>query len=420
MDTRCADPDLQLDVDFMILEYTLYHAVEERLQSLHVVLQGADAQAHEHNASRLLRIFDSYVQLFGERHPNYDYPPDYHFRLDILEFSMLLSGLPSISEHHLSAGMLERLQVQGQEEIKARRRWQDARWIYLRRLGKTTTPSPTGHGDAGLEHWIYTAWAKDQDPTSTFHSEAAETLILFSLLSRFMTILAKFSDLIDQRMNQSSMQLASEFMLQASLESLRFQVRKYHSKYLPYIEDCFAWGYTDPIGSTSLIDAGRDDREMMEFVNKMFGLPAGTSSSSNSRSEDPAWTQLRMDTLREFSIPMGGSISSQNSRLDRLSHKYPRTNFVQKLLLLMQNIWELSCQDDCLGEPVLCEIEKGHLRSFDLKGLEFEKFASRVGLLRSLDGPSENIAVGRRFAISGLLLEQSLVERYKHERPHHQ
>jgi hypothetical protein len=404
---RCSEPDLQLDVDIMILDYTLFQVITAQLRCLPSGLDDNEEVGRSHEALRLLTIFDSFIQIFNGHHPGYEHDPGLTFRLDILEFLVLLSGLSSGPSPHFTDVMLEKLKARAQDDIQARRMWQAARQSHLRRLEKRpATASTTGVVDGDVERQIYEAWTHQLASGAGSDPRVIKVLLLFHLLPRFMVISAKFSDLIDQSLDQRWMRVACELMLRTGLESLRFQTLNPQADTVPSLEDCFAWGYVDP---RDLPDAGATaayDEEVVDLVNKMFRLP--TSSVSVEGVEDPEWTKLRISTLQEFSMVADASIVSREGCFDRLAEKYPLENFVHKLVGVLHNIWGLSCRDEYLGRPVLVEIEEGHLQSLDIVGAEFDEFASKVGLPRQFDLLGGNDVAGR-------LSEQSLSERFRHE-----
>ncbi len=408
MDSRCADPELQLDVDIMILEYTLFHAIEAQFQLLANGPEGDADQVKRHEAVRRMAIFDSFIHIFNERHSKYEHTPGLNFRFDILEFLVLFTGLSSASLHRFPLDMLQGLDTHVQEDLKARRRWQTSRARHFRRLEKLPASSSQAAVDREVEMQTYAAWSNFQDasrPAPT--AKPIRVLVLQSLLSRFMAISAKFLTLmgeLEPGLNRSWIGVACELIFLTSLESVRLQTEYLSNGDLPKLEDCFAWGYNN--SDTSLDGRSTTNDEIDDLVNHMFRL---------GEREDPDWTRFRLETLHEFSITPDASHSSRSCRLERLADKYPLEDFSQKLVHLLQNVWQLSCRDDLLGKPVLVEIEEGHLESLDLVGREFEDFARRVGLTRSFDSLEYiNINAGHRWT-TGLLVETNLSERYEQE-----
>ncbi|KIW69383.1 hypothetical protein PV04_05263 [Phialophora macrospora] len=406
-DIRCEDPDLQLDVDMMILDYTLFRSIKAQLQFLSGGLDDNEGVGRSHEALHLLTIFDSFIQIFNEHHPSYEHNTGLTFRLDILEFLVLLSGLSSGPSPHFKNVMLEKLKARAQDDIQARRKWQAARRSHLRRLEKhPATASKTDVVDGDVERQIYEAWTHQHTAGRGSDPRVIKVLLLFHLIPRFMVISAKFSDLIDQSLDQRWMQVACELMLRSGLESLRFQTLDPQADTVPSLEDCFAWGYVDPGDFPDRGATAAWDEEVVDLVNQMFRLPA--SSTSVEGVEDPEWTKLRISTLQEFSIVADAPLVSRENCFDQLAEKYPLEDFVRKLVGVLQNIWELSCRDEYLGKPVLVEIEEGHLQSLDIVGTEFDEFASNVGLPRRFDALGGiDVTMGHS--------EQSLNERFQHE-----
>ncbi|KAJ9611609.1 hypothetical protein H2200_004793 [Cladophialophora chaetospira] len=408
MDTRCANPGLQLDVDIMILEYTLFQAIQAQFHLLSSELGSNAEQGNETQTRRELAIFDSFVRIFNARHSGYEHDAGSHFRLDVLEFLVLLSGLLPSPSLHFTNRMLEELKVQAKADLEARRAWQAARARHFRRLEKQPACKSDAMVHRDVEMQIYEAWKRtEQASTPAPDSEATKVFVLLSLTSRFMTISAKFFGLMEEMkpgLTREWIQVACELIFRTSLESLRLQTQYRCTDNLPTLEDCFAWGYIEP--DTSVDIAGASNEEITDLINQMFRL---------GDTEDRDWTKFRLETLYEFSIATDASVSSQSSRLERLADRYPLEAFHTNLVPLLQNIWQLSCRDDLLGKPALVELEEGHLASLDIVGAEFERFASKVGL-RSLFDSLEHINAPEGLSSTkGLLAGPSLSERYEHE-----
>ncbi|ETI25275.1 hypothetical protein G647_04650 [Cladophialophora carrionii CBS 160.54] len=410
-DIRCADADLQLDVDTMILDYTLFQSTQAQLHFLSGGLEdNEEEEGRSREALRLLTVFDSFIQIFNEHHSDYEHSPGLTFRLDILEFLVLLSGLSSGPSPHFTDEMLEKLKVRAQDDIQARRRWQAARQRHFRRPEKRpATVSRTDLVERDVERQIYEAWTYSHPSTPYSDPQSIKVLLLFHLVPRFMVISAKFSDLIDQSLEQRWMRVACELMLRTGLETLRFQTLNRQAAALPSLEDCFSWGYVDPRDTTDIGGTTAYNDEVMDLVNEMLRLRDDSSGYTAGGIEDPEWTKLRISTLHEFSIVADASVASRMNRFDRLAEKYPLEDFVQKLVGVVHNIWELSSRDEYLGKPALVEIEEGHLQSLDIVGADFDGFASKVGLVRRFDSPARvDVSLGGSS-------EQSLNERFQHE-----
>ncbi|OAL27811.1 hypothetical protein AYO20_09664 [Fonsecaea nubica] len=412
MDTRCADPGLQLDVDLMVLEYTLFRAVEAHLDALcggrcQHDYEDDDDKAIYGPQQRMLVIFDSFLNVFNHHHPCYEQSAEFNYRLQVLEFLVLLLYrrtqiiVTERSSANSSGGFNRTM-----SDLKDRRRWL-ARRERDSRVGIHEGSTAAGENEQArawdLEQRIYSTWDATRPPHAPSASPPTalppSPSLLSPLLPRFMAISASFVDVVRQRPDDFWMDVACEFMLQASLESLRLRSRGGGSiECLPRLEDCFAWGYLGDL-DTSLNGEGdahpasydnHDHEETAEEETEAFNnLFRSTPGECPRNIEHPSWTQLRLDTLQEFSVVGGDSstaAASQTRRLERLVEKYPRAEFQHRLALLLRAMWEFSCREHLLGKPVLVEIEEGHVKSRGLEGAEFDKFAARVGLTCGVGG----------------------------------
>ncbi|KIW74961.1 hypothetical protein Z517_11732 [Fonsecaea pedrosoi CBS 271.37] len=414
MDTRCADPELQLDVDLMVLEYTLFRAVEAHLEALcegrcQHDYEDDDDKAMYGPQQRMLVIFDGFLKVFNHHHPCYEQSAEFNYRQQILELLvLLLYRRTQITAMERSSANSSRVDSRAINDLKNRRRWL-ARRERDSRVGIHKDYTAAGEADKerawNLEQRIYNTW----DATRLPHAPSASPptalpsspSLLSPLLPRFMAISASFVDVVRQRPDDFWMDVACEFMLQASLESLQLRSRGGGSiECLPRLADCFAWGYLGDL-DTSLNGEGdahpasydnHGHKETAEKETEAFNNLFRSSPAECSRDvEHPSWTQLRLDTLQEFSV-IGGdsftaaSVASQTPRLERLIEKYPRAEFQHRLALLLRAMWEFSCREHLLGKPVLVEIEEGHVKSRALEGAEFAQFAARVGLACGVGG----------------------------------
>lgn len=97
-DTRCVNPEYQLDVDVMILEYLLYHAIRAQFDALrlkdengqHVSIDADKADDRIPEAQRLLKTFDCEPFSIVEPQIPADRMPANHQRLQhSLKFSSI-------------------------------------------------------------------------------------------------------------------------------------------------------------------------------------------------------------------------------------------------------------------------------------------------------------------------------------------
>ncbi|KEF62498.1 uncharacterized protein A1O9_00471, partial [Exophiala aquamarina CBS 119918] len=356
-DTRCADVELQLDVDVMILEYALYQATKARLEAFECGDEDKNLEA-----TRLVLIFDAFIHLFNQSHPDYEKSPQLLFNLKILEFLVLFSAVRS---GDFSANHAQHLQKEAARNYEVRQRWLAAR---------TST-----HGDLcfRLERQVYSKWEQsvlnpDIDHDGSFWS-------LFHLLPRFMEISAEIASLLSGDPNEKWMDIAGEFLLQTSVDCLRspidIGIADDAFVVAPGLETCFAWGFV----SYELVrpDIPQDQQELDVAINELFRRSSDRSNELLNE-ENPLWTKIRAKYLSEFMITDDASVQSQEWRLERLTQAYPLDEFHDKVVNYIENVWDHHCQ--CYGIPVLAEIEQGHVRSLEIEGQDFDNFMAKVGL----------------------------------------
>jgi hypothetical protein len=369
-DTRCADPELQLDVDLMILEYALYHATKARLEALQAEDEGRNGEA-----TRLVLVFDTFIRLFNQNHPEHVKSAQLLFNLKILEFLVLLSAGPAKDFSDVHAHSLRKEASQSRE---TRQRWLDLRHTQAQQPGWVAALSKADLSYS-IERQIYAAWDHSVHNEDASSDDSAGSL--FHLLPRFMEISAEIASLLSGDPNESWMNIACEFMLQASVESLRSQVGIGVGGDRPGLEECFGWGFINYELATPSISHNHYDLEVA--INELF-----RRSSDNPdevlQEEDPLWRDVRAQYLSEFSIADDASVQSQGWRLDRLTQKYPPNDFHDNLVNYIEKVWEHHCE--CCGIPVLAEIEQGHIRSLQVEGQEFDNFMVNVGLRKDSSG----------------------------------
>jgi hypothetical protein len=324
VDTRCADPDLQLDVDIMILEYTLYQAVKAQFDFLSCAIgsgchQDEDegtTQAKAISSTRVLSIFDSFIYYFNATYPSHVKSTEFFDNLNMLEFLVLLSSRSSSSATtttttQFSDNMPEKLQQMSSNNIAARRRWLAARERQTRKLSKQPQPQPAYSSVAAagnfsslqddVEDQICNAWKQNQHqhdfrtsppaaaaaaPTS--NNSQLPLPLLFDLIPRFMDVSAEISALLGHHPNETWMHIAGQFMLQASLEALQIRTTSTRhlvhgnetrnhtlTRALPRLDDCFAWGYVDPSYLSLAADVVATDN------NSTSANPSDKSKSSH-------------------------------------------------------------------------------------------------------------------------------------------
>ncbi|KAL2441450.1 hypothetical protein ABEF95_014902 [Exophiala dermatitidis] len=417
IDNRCANPELQFDVDHMILEYSLYQAIRTHFDLLSLttgpapsVNWNATIRKSITDALRVLSIFDSFFRLFKSTHPSHRPGPEVAFNLDVLEFLVLVASRRCLYDrHYLADSMCEGLRRETAQHLTHRRRWLTARERQARRQGKQAASSDAKADlpwdvARDVESQIYEAWDSVQaalDPES--HAPPSPSRLsrsimppsagqphplLFDLIPRFMLISAQVAAVLGQNTNEKWMDLVGQFMLQASIESLRIRLGTAHHHPLPRLQECFAWGYLDLRDFSSLGPSSDADDPVEElgpnygFINDLFcvGETSDADADADPSTEVAQWTQIRLKWMSEFTMPAHASVLSINCRLDRLGKKYPLDKFEEDVVSFLSGAWVHACQDEAFGKPVLVQIEEGHLRGLGVDAAEFDEFMIRVGL----------------------------------------
>jgi hypothetical protein len=216
---------------------------------------------------------------------------------------------------------------------------------------------------------------------------------LFDLVPRFLDISANVAGLLGgEDPNESWMEMAGEFMLQAGLESLKLGLNAIQTnpgdERHPRLEDCFAWGYVD-VDASRAKPAADDESEAVQdsLFNELFSTQNEEEDENGPpgrRVETPLWLRVRTRYLSEFSIAHEASDQSQTWRLDRLADKYPLAPFQESLVVFLRYAWDMLYRDlDC--KPVLVQIEEGTFLAGEGHA-EFDHFLTRVGLRKDADG----------------------------------
>ncbi|KAF2150868.1 hypothetical protein K461DRAFT_270255 [Myriangium duriaei CBS 260.36] len=190
MDAKCADPDLQLDVDIMMVDYLIHSA-------LHAVL--ADPLKNgikSERATDALCMVDDILIVFNAHHPSPPDLPTLDFRLKLLQFATLFCRRTTLDHFTPQPKQLRRL--------------------------RTLNTMRSGVDFVG-------------EPPST------ESVMLLDLLPQFMTLCATRAD---GAPSPKMLNLLAEFMLQAVLDFVRlpFDEELSDAQIECFIEEAFAWG----------------------------------------------------------------------------------------------------------------------------------------------------------------------------------
>ncbi|EME40009.1 hypothetical protein DOTSEDRAFT_138309 [Dothistroma septosporum NZE10] len=339
------DPETSLEVDHMILDYLLYHAINTCLSS-------RGHQTSHDQIERLLLQADEFLALFKSRYGNYDFDSEMRFRQQLLQLVTLFTQRftqNSTTPSRQSLGTLR-------ERHKARAR----QWI-----GKASrVPS------ANLDTQAYDVEfplpvedlernrarvleeldipAEDDLYDDAFYGTRA-CVSLLDLLPIFMGVSAQCNAMYNSNMKQNLMQLAAAWMLQACLE----QYLVFGASGTDTIDEAFAWGYKKNESN----DHSSPQRHQSE-----------SRVASEAGAEVDGWQEIRDATIEELNA-FASSPASYYAR-QAGPHSYARAEeaFLDYFKALAQGI----------SPPVLVQLEKGILDGMTQE--ETQDFINGCGL----------------------------------------
>ncbi|GAM87504.1 hypothetical protein ANO11243_055290 [Dothideomycetidae sp. 11243] len=209
MDTKCADPDLQLDVDIMMIDYLIHSALRR------VIKESKQSGQQSESTDNALHMVEDCLVLFNAHHPVPPDMPNTEFRLEVLQFATLFGRRKRKTTSSPSTSRLRDLRAENAERSQ--------KWTASHPQSDTKVRSDT------LAEPLFS----EEQP-----------VMLLDLLPLFMSISAMRAD-----GNPSSywMNLAAEFMLQAVLEALAFvqNTSDADDKLGSIIREAFSWGRSE-------------------------------------------------------------------------------------------------------------------------------------------------------------------------------
>ena len=395
-DTRCVNPEYQLDVDLMILEYLLHHALRSFFDSTKLQSSSVDG-LHGASSRRLvedgtvLSMFDSFMQVFRLRHPDYDLGAGTNLNIRLLETVLLLRGHEDTTTAHSATEeqpVINSQSLQYEEwhhQLRERESWH-------RRQAKSEYHQGD-EADIEKENYILLAWSDYQSAAERDDAPQHPPSPLFGVLYLFMALSAEIGHIMGC-INENLMQLACDTMLQTSLDVLSTPRRPYRdpedvipgmSTYnhyvVPTLGHIFAYGYVPNFEQTP---ASNDD---LDLTSQMLSETIVNSKENTSVTvEKPEWTIMRHATILEFQIPLRSlhDHTAYSARLTRLKQKYPYPEFRTKLVRCLEHFWNVNQDPSVSGLPVLVQIENRGLNG--LTEEEFEALLINCGIKRDDKG----------------------------------
>ena len=394
-ETRCAIPELLLDVDVLKLEYLLHNGIKAQLDAAKLRNNGRNGQKlgvstdADDAVTRTREVFAIFYQYFQQAHPEHVLEPGRSQDMTLLEALILLESVQAGT--HMNDGLLSRLDETEEIRDYHQRRSQIAQ---SQRSDGTILLSSSKKGKAtekSIQEIVQNFFHRNID--TYFPSETSGHLPIFRLLHRFMILSARIvQQLPEKDINDKWMQPAGELILHASLEALQATLSQDDSvntpSTIPGILDCFAFQF-----SLELEQFHQSDEEDARMEVQPFdpaALEEELAINSMFKPQAETWNHIRSTFLSEFLLPE--SVASDSAsvaeayrrRIPRLHRKFPLQNTLRSIFECLDNLWAINTSSDISGKPVLVQIEEGALEGLDEQ--EFEAFSERVGLRRELDG----------------------------------
>lgn len=386
---KTGDTSVALEVDHMILDYLSHEATNAVLKSR------MSRNMASSNLQHKLTSFDAFLEMFKAKHTHYVPDPELRFRLQLLKLSTLYC-------HRLVQGAVVPSKL-GLRQLRKSNTSRAGSWIQnADRVPSNKVDAsafeagivPVRNDHDGMQSRLEDAHDMpntSQDHQVALNSRRAQTLkalelpnedesyedefygtstclALRDILPLFMQVIAARNELNNSNLSTGLMELAAQFMLQASLE----QYLVFGAVGCDAIDETFAWGYKplnihDENIMSDQIDTGDESpADSLDEVDRMF------QDEDDATREVPDWDEIKSAYLAEFADSSDGSL---HHHLLRVANLYPIKEFEETILELLVGLAA------SLPAPVLAQLEKGSLNG--MSTVETQKFLRSCGLDKS-------------------------------------
>jgi hypothetical protein len=373
-DNKSANQEYALDVDEMILEYLLYNTIKAHLRDLRSrgkVGHGAYNQDID-TATRLIQVFDQYLELFKHNHPDYDFSPEIDFSIMLLQFVVLFTQRHS--PKWLSQSSRDKLKHSSTQYSAIRLKWWDAR-------------NPPVRQQSSREEDIVNSWrgfftlptgGTEKETTAAslrnLQAQASKSIPLLELLPVFLHLSAEMATNLGQDVTQQWMVLAVEFMLQSAWEKLVYLDTDGTKEPL---KAAFGWGHWESWDELSDAWTASDASVEVKTEDMRIARMFSTRDKSGEFVIMPEWSKVKFEYLSAFGTSPDGSQECpqhaqrwQVKRLREIKDRFPMEVFDGKIADFLEGLWKLG------DKPLLVEIEQGKIEGWTKE--EFEEFMGNV------------------------------------------
>jgi hypothetical protein len=373
-DNRSANQEYALDVDEMILEYLLYNTIKAQLCDLR---SRGKAEHGAYNrdigaATRLIQVFDQYLELFKHNHPDYDFSPEIDFSIMLLQFVVLFTQRHS--PKWLSQSSRDKLKQSSTQYSAIRLEWWDAR-------------HPPERQQSSREEDIVNSWrgfftlptgGTEKETTAAslrnLQAQASKSIPLLELLPVFLHLSAEMATNLGQDVTQQWMVLAVEFMLQSAWEKLVYLDADGTKEPL---KAAFGWGHWESWDELSDAWTASDASVEVKTEDMRIARMFSTRDKSGEFVIMPEWSKVKLEYLSAFGTSPDGSQECpqhaqrwQVKRLREIRDRFPMEVFDGKIADFLEGLWKLG------DKPLLVEIEQGKVEGWTKE--EFEEFMGNV------------------------------------------
>jgi hypothetical protein len=350
----------------MILDYLSYQATKTVLASR--LSEDMNPPGPQHK----LALVDSFLEMFKAKHPTFTPDPELRFRLLLLKFTTLYC-------HRLVQDAV----VPSPDALRQLRETNTSRamsWI------QTAERMPSNsHDMSAFEDAVENKPPNSQSHLTTRRALTLETLhfppedeayqdafygtpsslALLDLLPLFMSAIAARNELNNSNLSPGLMELAAQYMLQASLE--QYLVRG--ASGCDAVDEAFAWGCraaplagNDELNSDGSKGEGAVDSTTDE-VDRMF------QDEDEPSREVSGWSEVKSSFIAQLAHTNGEQL---RAHLEMVADTYPIDAFEEQVLQLLAGLAA------SLPSPILTQLEGGTLDG--MSGAETAAFLGECGL----------------------------------------
>src|SRR5271154_2751784 len=373
-DNRSANQEYALDVDEMILEYLLYKTIKAHLRDLRSRGEAGHGGYNQDigAATRLIQVFDQYLELFKNNHPDYAFSPEIDFSIMLLQFVALFTQRHS--PKWLSQSSRDKLKQSSTQYSAIRLEWWDAQ-------------HPPERQQSSREEDIVNSWrgfftlptgGTEKETTAAslrnLQAQASKSIPLLELLPVFLHLSAEMAANLGQDVTQQWMVLAVEFMLQSAWEKLVYFDADGTKEPL---KAAFGWGHWENWGELSDAWTASDASAEVKTGDMRIARMFSTRDKSGEFVVVPEWSKVKLEYLSAFGTSPDGSQECpqhaqrwQVKRLKEIKDRFPIEVFDGKIADYLEGLWKLG------EKPLLVEIEQGKVEGWTKE--EFEEFMENV------------------------------------------